>query len=86
MVIFQILNCKVYVLYDYEASAPEELSIFQGQLLAVFNTHEDGWWEAVGFGVDGKERLGLFPSNFCKKVQLNENQPVLPLKEHMHNE
>ena len=63
-------------MYDYKATTPEELTIVQGQVLAVFRTHDDGWWEAVGFGLDGKERIGLFPSNFCKKIHLGKDPQV----------
>ena len=58
----------VRVLYDYHSAAQEELTIFRGQILAVFNIHDDGWWEAVGFGEDGQQRIGLFPSNFCERL------------------
>ncbi len=74
-------------MYDYQAMTPEELSISQGQVLAVFRTHDDGWWEAVGFGMDGKERIGLFPSNFCKKMHISKEQHAeSDQKPHQHHD
>ena len=53
--------------YDYDATAPEELNIKRGQLIPVTQTHEDGWWE--GILLQGNEkRRGLFPSNFCENT------------------
>lgn len=60
-----IFNARV--LYDYKSQAIEELDIKKGEVLPVFATHDDGWWEAV---VDDGERKrkGLFPSNFVQKI------------------
>ena len=57
----------VRVLYDYQATAREELSIKAGQLIPVTQTHEDGWWEGLAVE-EGQQRKGLFPSNFCENV------------------
>ncbi|CAG7723878.1 unnamed protein product [Allacma fusca] len=48
-------------LYDYEATAPEELSFYEGQIMRVLRTtphnEDDGWWEGEYDGLKG-----LFPS------------------------
>jgi hypothetical protein len=48
-------------LYDYEATAPEELSFYEGQIMRVLRTQphneDDGWWEGEYDGL-----RGLFPS------------------------
>ncbi|KAI8999395.1 hypothetical protein BC832DRAFT_207169 [Gaertneriomyces semiglobifer] len=59
---------SVRVLYDYQAQAPEELSIGKGQLVPVIATHDDGWWEGLG-SEGGRRRKGLFPSNFTETVK-----------------
>ena len=53
----------VRVLYDYKSQAREELDIKKDQLIPVTATHDDGWWEGLGYE-DGRRRKGLFPSNF----------------------
>ena len=48
-------------MYDYEATAEEELTFHEGQLIKVIRKDEngvdDGWWEGE---VNG--RVGVFPS------------------------
>ncbi|KAL8669625.1 MAG: hypothetical protein Q9168_005790 [Polycauliona sp. 1 TL-2023] len=51
-------------LYLYNAAIPEELSFAKGDVLAVLNMQDDGWWEAE---VTGKNsRPGLVPSNYLQ--------------------
>ncbi|KAL2914753.1 formin-binding protein [Polyrhizophydium stewartii] len=57
----------VRALYDYNSSAPEELTILKGQIIPVIAKHEDGWWEGLG-SEDGRRRKGLFPSNFTEPL------------------
>ncbi|TPX68606.1 hypothetical protein SpCBS45565_g03000 [Spizellomyces sp. 'palustris'] len=59
---------SVRVLYDYQAQAPEELTVGKGQLIPVIATHDDGWWEGLG-SEGGQRRKGLFPSNFTETVR-----------------
>ncbi|KAL8925107.1 MAG: hypothetical protein Q9172_002374 [Xanthocarpia lactea] len=47
-------------LYLYNAAIPEELSFAKGDVLAVLNMQDDGWWEAEVTGKNG--RPGLVPS------------------------
>ncbi|KAJ1975552.1 formin-binding protein [Dimargaris xerosporica] len=57
----------VRALYDYEAEAPEEITISEGCVIAVLATHIDGWWE--GQVADHPTKSGMFPSNFTEPVQ-----------------
>ncbi|KAI4141748.1 MAG: hypothetical protein L6R39_005194 [Caloplaca ligustica] len=51
-------------LYLYKAAIPEELSFAKGDVLAVLNMQDDGWWEAEVTGKAG--RPGLVPSNYLQ--------------------
>lgn len=51
-------------LYLYNAAIPEELSFAKGDVLAVLNMQDDGWWEAEVTGKNG--RPGLVPSNYLQ--------------------
>ncbi|KAG8826300.1 Sorbin and SH3 domain-containing protein 2 [Serendipita sp. 399] len=51
--------------YSYEATAPNEINIFYGEVIEVLWITLDGWWE--GRSRDGKRR-GLFPSNYTRKI------------------
>ncbi|KAL8648789.1 MAG: hypothetical protein Q9210_004782 [Variospora velana] len=51
-------------LYLYKAAIPEELSFAKGDVLAVLNMQDDGWWEAEVSGKNG--RPGLVPSNYLQ--------------------
>ncbi|KAF9098764.1 Proline-serine-threonine phosphatase-interacting protein 2 [Mortierella sp. AD031] len=56
----------VRVLYDYEATIPEELSLRTGDILAVLHTRDDGWWEGNLLDEYRGPMTGLFPSNFTE--------------------
>ena len=49
-------------LHQYKATREDELSFEPGDLIAVFNYRDDGWYE----GVLGKYQ-GLFPGNYVKE-------------------
>ncbi|KAJ1547805.1 hypothetical protein HK405_004887 [Cladochytrium tenue] len=59
---------RVRALYDYKSQAPEELNISRDQIVPVIATHEDGWWEGLTTE-GGRQRKGLFPSNFVERVK-----------------
>ena len=44
-------------MYDYTANFPEEMSFRAGDVIAVFRTQDDGWWD--GEIVDSRVR-GLY--------------------------
>ncbi|KAG0050791.1 Proline-serine-threonine phosphatase-interacting protein 2 [Gryganskiella cystojenkinii] len=56
----------VRVIYDYEATIPEELSLKEGDVLAVLHAREDGWWEGDLLSEIRGPIRGLFPSNFTE--------------------
>ncbi|KAF9547278.1 Proline-serine-threonine phosphatase-interacting protein 2 [Mortierella hygrophila] len=56
----------VRVLYDYDATIPEELSLRTGDILAVLHTRDDGWWEGNLLDDYRGPMRGLFPSNFTE--------------------
>jgi len=53
-------------MYDYEATAEEELTFEEGTVLRVLrkNVHsvDDGWWEGEMITEEGNSVIGLFPS------------------------
>ncbi|GJJ77287.1 hypothetical protein EMPS_09646 [Entomortierella parvispora] len=53
-------------IYDYEATIPEELSLKEGDILAVLHAREDGWWEGDLLNEFRGPVRGLFPSNFTE--------------------
>lgn len=55
----------VKALYDYEAQLQEEFSFTGGDVIAVWETNADGWWQGELLD-DARRRLGsnTFPSNF----------------------
>ncbi|KAL0279947.1 UNVERIFIED_CONTAM: hypothetical protein PYX00_001390 [Menopon gallinae] len=63
-------------LYDYEATAPEELSFVENQVIKLLRKRphdvDDGWWEGE---LDGK--VGLFPS-LVVEVCRPDGQPLTP--------
>ncbi|CAA9997559.1 unnamed protein product [Nesidiocoris tenuis] len=64
-------------LYDYDATCPEELSFFEGEILQILRKKvhddvDDGWWE----GRKGDE-IGLFPSLVVEECRAN-GEPLTP--------
>lgn len=53
-------------MYDYEATAEEELTFEEGTVLRVLrkdvHSVDDGWWEGEMITDEGKSVIGLFPS------------------------
>jgi len=49
-------------MYVYQAAIKEELSFAKGDVLAVLNHQDDGWWDAELVGSRGMR--GLVPSNY----------------------
>ncbi|KAF9971158.1 Proline-serine-threonine phosphatase-interacting protein 2 [Actinomortierella ambigua] len=56
----------VRVLYDYDAMIPEELTLKEGDIIAVLHARDDGWWEGDLLDECNGYRRGLFPSNFTE--------------------
>ncbi|EXX71873.1 Hse1p [Rhizophagus irregularis DAOM 197198w] len=55
----------VKALYDYQKTIPEEISFTANDVIAVLNTHSDGWWEGEILDETRRNR-GLFPSNYTE--------------------
>ena len=64
-------------LYDYEATCPEELSFYEGDVIKVLRkvVHDDvddGWWEG-----QKEDEVGLFPSLVVEECREN-GEPLTP--------
>jgi hypothetical protein len=61
----------VRAIYDYDPEIPEEISLREGQMVAVLATQLDGWWEGQVISEQGTaSRVGIFPSNFTEPASL----------------
>lgn len=62
----------VQALFDYEAQDDEELSFNAGDLIAVLETGDDGWWQGELWDADTNSCLGAgtVPSNFVEEVDV----------------
>eukprot|EP00118_Oscarella_pearsei_P001129 m.6681 g.6681 ORF g.6681 m.6681 type:complete len:981 (+) comp16564_c0_seq2:2505-5447(+) len=61
------------VLYDYEATERDELTLTAGQRIEVISTEErePGWW--TGKTCDHEETVGVFPSTFVTPAALRSS-------------
>ncbi len=59
---------KVKASYDFHATADDEISFKENEIITVINRNGD-WW--TGIRGDGKE--GLFPSTYVEPITLNNN-------------
>uniref|UniRef100_A0A8D3C1B5 SH3 domain-containing protein n=1 Tax=Scophthalmus maximus TaxID=52904 RepID=A0A8D3C1B5_SCOMX len=55
--------CPVVVLYSYEASKPDDLSLTEGDIIYLTHHHNDGWCE--GF-LNGNQ--GFFPESYVQSL------------------
>jgi len=56
-----VKKCKV--LYDFEASGDDELSVFEGEIITI-DTEAEGWFS----GTNDKGKSGLFPANYVELI------------------
>jgi hypothetical protein len=54
---------KVKILFDFDASSPDELTVKEGQTISV-ESENQGWY----IGVNEKGETGLFPANYAEPV------------------
>ncbi|EFC37173.1 myosin [Naegleria gruberi] len=54
---------KVKVLYNYQASADDELTLREGEIITLLDKDPSGWWEGEKQG-----KRGLFPGNYCQEI------------------
>lgn len=62
----------VRVLYDYDSTIYEEITIRKDMVIPILETQEDGWWEGEieEMGPEGRRRRrGLLPSNFVEIIK-----------------
>uniref|UniRef100_A0A3B3VHX9 SH3 domain containing 21 n=1 Tax=Poecilia latipinna TaxID=48699 RepID=A0A3B3VHX9_9TELE len=64
------------VMFDYKATAPDELELKKGNIVAILNkeTEDEGWWEGELNG-----RHGFFPDNF---VMILPPKDILQVSKH----
>ena len=61
---------RAKVMFSYEPENPDELKLFEGDIITILNKdvpHSEGWWEGE---VNGK--VGLFPDNFVEMLPAEE--------------
>lgn len=68
-------NSIVKVVYDYEASAPGELTVHEDEILLVFETEED-WILVQSQKADGG--AGYIPGTYVEAASLDDNEPLAP--------
>ena len=59
--VYAIFTVKVKVIFDYDATQPDELTIKVGDVISDVRKQPGGWWEGVLNG-----RKGVFPDNFVE--------------------
>eukprot|EP01114_Cavostelium_apophysatum_P014537 TRINITY_DN3798_c0_g1_i3.p1 TRINITY_DN3798_c0_g1~~TRINITY_DN3798_c0_g1_i3.p1 ORF type:complete len:1471 (+),score=504.85 TRINITY_DN3798_c0_g1_i3:328-4740(+) len=59
---------KFAAMYDYTATADNQLSFKEGDIITVQKKRKSGWW--IGL-LNGK--VGRFPINFCKPIDPNDS-------------
>ncbi|XP_035709024.1 protein nervous wreck-like isoform X3 [Folsomia candida] len=62
-------------LYDYEATAPEEISFSEGQIVKILRRDYDGWWEGEYDGM-----TGVFPEIVVEECRW-DGEPLSPMDE-----
>ncbi|KAL7308875.1 actin binding protein [Mucor circinelloides] len=60
------------VLFEYEASETNEMSLLEGEVVTQIDQVDEGWW--FGVSEDGKKQ-GLFPANYVQILE-QEEQPA----------
>jgi hypothetical protein len=65
-------NTKVEakVLFSYEPTESDEISLIVGDIILVLDQQEDGWWL-----VKKGDRIGLFPSTHVSIIQVTDAEP-----------
>lgn len=68
---------KAVVRYSYTAEQPDELSLKEGEVINILDTHleDEGWWKGE---VNGK--VGVFPDNFVELIPIQEETSKAPKK------
>ncbi|KAI8330842.1 hypothetical protein BC941DRAFT_439707 [Chlamydoabsidia padenii] len=65
---------KAIVLHPYDAENDDELTLIRGEYIDILDRQaDDGWWQ----GRNEKNQLGVFPSNFVKEIDLQQQAPTI---------
>ncbi|KAF9355305.1 hypothetical protein BGX26_006732 [Mortierella sp. AD094] len=59
---------QVRAIFNFNASAGEELSLQKGDLVRVTEEIDEGWWEGELIDSNGVRHVGMFPSNYVEEV------------------
>lgn len=62
-------------MYNYDATDEDELSIVKGDIIAVIEELDEGWW--VGEQTNSSGKRGMFPANYCKSCDPPVTTPVV---------
>lgn len=62
-------QCKV--VFEYLPQNEDELELKVGDIIEITEEVEEGWWSGT---MNGKS--GLFPSNFVKEIEMNEEEEI----------
>ncbi|CAF1270187.1 unnamed protein product [Adineta steineri] len=64
------MTTKARVLYDYKATADDELSLTINDIVTILNKNleDDGWWKGE---ING--RIGVFPDNYVEEISSSVN-------------
>ncbi|KAI9143861.1 hypothetical protein BKA69DRAFT_1122898 [Paraphysoderma sedebokerense] len=70
---------QVIATFDFTASAGDELSMVKGDIIAVVEEVDEGWWMGEITDATGIQRRGLFPSNYVEPYSVPlQSQPRIP--------
>ncbi|KAI8084456.1 SH3 domain-containing protein [Halteromyces radiatus] len=68
---------KAIVLHPYNAENQDELNLIRGEYIEILDRNADeGWWE----GRNEKNQTGVFPSNFVKEIEHDQQAPPPPVR------
>ncbi|RPB17747.1 hypothetical protein P167DRAFT_531278 [Morchella conica CCBAS932] len=65
---------RALILFDYEATEPNEINLVEGQIVGEVDMVDEDWW--AGRNVQGES--GLFPSNYVELIEGDEEQGPPP--------
>jgi hypothetical protein len=64
------IKVEAKVLFSYEATESDEISLIVGDIILVLDQQEDGWWL-----VKKGDRIGLFPSTHVSIIHVTDAEP-----------
>ncbi|EGG17078.1 hypothetical protein DFA_08060 [Cavenderia fasciculata] len=61
---------KAVVVFRYDATEEEELSLVEGAYIDILEEASDGWWRGLTTNVNRQE--GIFPFNYVRRITVEE--------------